>query len=108
MKRHPLPETGTDSVEKAICHVVSLEHAVVLQHIQDETQKDTQVQKLSERISRGDWEQYRQDSNIIPFNSIKHELYSINGLIFNLNQIVVPTRLQRKVVRAAHHLGHVA
>ena len=43
----------------------------------------------------------------MPFHSIRYELYVVNGLIFRLNQIVIPTRLQRKIVRAAHHLGHL-
>ena len=107
LPRHPLPKTGTDSVERVINQVVSSEYAVVLEHIQDETQKNTQLQKLSGRILKGDWEQYRKDPNISPFHSIRYELYSVNGLIFRLNQIVIPTRLQRKVVKAAHHLGHL-
>ena len=35
LSRHPLPETGTDSVERVINQVVSSEYAVVLEHIQD-------------------------------------------------------------------------
>lgn len=60
LSRHPLPETGRDSVEKVIKHVVNTEHAVVLQSIQEETGKDTQLQNLSERILKGDWEQHRK------------------------------------------------
>ena len=54
---------GRDLVEKVIKYVVNTEHAVVLQSIQKETRKDTQLQNLSERILRGDWE-YRKDPDI--------------------------------------------
>ena len=54
LSRHPLPETGTDSVEIVINQVVSSEYAVVLEHIQDEIRKDTQLQKLSGRILKKD------------------------------------------------------
>ena len=37
LSRHPLPETGTDSVERVINQVVRSEYAVVLEHIQDKT-----------------------------------------------------------------------
>ena len=107
LSRHPLLETGTDSVKKVICQVISSEHAVVLEHIHDETRKDAKLQELAERISRGDWEQYRKDPDIAPFHTIRYELYSVNDLIFTLNQTVILTRLQRKVVRAAHHIGHL-
>lgn len=88
LSRHPLLETGTDSEQKVICQVISSERAVVLEHIQDETRKDAKLQKLAERISRGDWEQYRKDPDIAPFHTIRCELYSVNDLIFRLNQIV--------------------
>ena len=107
LSRHPLPETGRDSVEKVIKRVVNTEHAVVLQSIQEETGKDTQLQNLSERTLKGDWEQHQKDPDISPFYSIRYELYLVNRLIFRMNQIVIPTRLQRKVVQAAHHMGHL-
>ena len=50
LSRHALPETGVDSVERVINQVVSSECAVVLEHIQDETRKNTQLQKLRENF----------------------------------------------------------
>ena len=38
---------------------------------------------------------------------IKQELYSAEGMIFRLHQIIVPRSLQRKVIQAAHCLGHL-
>jgi hypothetical protein len=107
LSRHPLPETGRDTVEKVVKQVVNADHAVVIDQIQKETQRDGQLQKLSERIRKGDWENYRRDPDIMPFYSIRLELYSVDDLIFRMSQIVIPTSLQRKIVKAAHHLGHL-
>ena len=107
LSRHPLPETGRDTVEKVVKQVVNADHAVAIDQIQKETQRDSQLQKLSERIRKGDWENYRRDPDIMPFYSIRLELYSVDDLIFRMSQIVIPTSLQRKVVKAVYHLGHL-
>ncbi|CAB3995435.1 Retrovirus-related Pol poly from transposon 297 [Paramuricea clavata] len=107
LSRHPLPETGRETVEKVVKQVGNAEHAVVIDQIQKEIRRDSQLQKLSERIRKGDWENYRRDPDIMPFYSVRLELYSVDDLIFRMSQIVIPTNLQRKVVKAAHHLGHL-
>lgn len=47
LSRHPLPETGRDATEKVIKKVVAVDHAVLVDHIKQETQPDSQLQKLS-------------------------------------------------------------
>ena len=105
LSRHPLLETGTDSTEKIIKQVIAAEHAVVLDRIKEEILQDEQLQKLNQRILRGDWEHHKKDPHIAPFYTIKQELYSAEGMIFRLHQIIVPRSLQRKVIKAAHCLG---
>ena len=39
--------------------------------------------------------------------SVKNELYAVDGLLFRMNHIIIPRSLQRKVIKAAHHLGHL-
>ena len=58
----------------------------MLDHIREGTVKDKQIQKLYQRIQKEDWEKYRKDEYINPYNSIKEELYVADGLIFRLNQ----------------------
>lgn len=89
MSRHPLPEKETDKTEKIIKAIIANEHAVVLEHLQEETLKDQQLQKLKQRILKGDWEQNKKDDDISPFYNMKQELYVAEGLIFRLNQIVI-------------------
>lgn len=31
----------------------------------------------------------------------------MDDLIFRMNRIIIPTSLQRRVIKAAHHLGHL-
>ena len=106
LSRHPLPETGHDSTEKMIKQVVATEHAVVLSRIQEETERDPQLQNLTKRIQLGDWEKHRKDADIEPYYAIREDMYIAEKLIFRLEKIVIPTSLQQKVVKAAHSLGH--
>ncbi|XP_041470031.1 uncharacterized protein K02A2.6-like [Lytechinus variegatus] len=107
LSRHPLPETGSDKTEKMIKQIVMDEHAVVLDKVKDETTQDPQLSKLKQRITRDDWEAFRKDDDIKPFYPIRHELYIAEGMIFRLNTIVIPATLQRKVIKAAHKMGHL-
>ena len=107
LSRHPLPVSGTDNTEKFIKNVINAEHAIVLDSIRKETRNDGQLQKLYKRILKEHWEKHRKDPDIHQFYSIKEELYVADGLIFRLNQIVIPLTLRRVVIKAAHSLGHL-
>ena len=87
--------------------ILTAEHAVVFDRIRKETTQDKQLQKLYKRIVKEDWQKHRKDNEIAPYFSIRHELYVMNGLIFRMNQIVIPLSLQRTVIKAAHSLGHL-
>lgn len=43
LSRHPLPKTGRDAMERVIKYVVDAEHAVGIDRIKEETQKDNQL-----------------------------------------------------------------
>ena len=107
LSRHPLPVSGTDNTEKIIKNVINAEHAIVLDSTRKETRNDGQLQKLYKRILKEDWEKHRKDPDIHQFYSIKEELYVADGLIFRLNQILIPLTLRRVVIKAAHSLGHL-
>lgn len=107
LSRHPLPEKSSDGTEPMIKQIIMDEHAVVLDRIREETKIDPQLSKLQERIYRDDWETFKKDEDIQPFYPIRHDLYTAEGVIFRLNCIVIPTSLQRKVIKAGHKLGHL-
>ena len=107
LSRHPLPILGTNNTEKVIKNIIESEHAIVIDQVRRETEKDQQLQRLQQRILEEDWESHRKDTETLPFYHIRHELFVMEGLIFRGNQIIIPRRLQHKVVKAAHSLGHL-
>ena len=106
LSRHPLPEKENDGTEKVIKAIIHNEHAVMLKQLQEETKKDKQLLKLKVRILKCDWERNKKDVDIIPFYHIRNELFVAEGLVFRLNQIIVPKTLQDKVINTAHNMGH--
>jgi len=43
----------------------------------------------------------------MPFYGVRQELYAVDDLIFRMDRNVIPTSLQRRVIKAAHQVGHV-
>lgn len=108
LSRHPLPVIGNNSTEKVLLKTaIETEHAVVLDRIKEETRLDTARQKLSTAIKKGNWETSKKEVDLTPFYPIKDELYEAQGLIFRIERIVLPTKLQQKIIKTAHKLGHL-
>ena len=82
ISRDPLPETEEDTIQASVKCLVKTEHAVILDHIKEETKSDNQLQKLKERIQNGDWEVHKNDPDVAPFYQIRHELYVVKDVIF--------------------------
>ena len=107
LSRHPLPDMEDDKIEKIIRWTVNVEHAVVITRIREESQKDEVMQRLAKRIAKGDWEEHKGDKDLEPYLHVQQELSVAEGLIFREQRIVLPTALQRKVVKLGHSLGHL-
>ena len=107
LSRHPLSEKENDGTERVTKAVIHNEHAVVLERLQEETNKDEQLLKLKECILKSDWERNKKDKDISPYYHIRNELYVAEGPVFRLNQIIVPRTLQEKVIKAAHNMDHL-
>ena len=58
------------------------------------------------RILKNDWEHHKKDPDIRPFYHMRTELYVAEETVFRMNKIVLPKPLQRKVIKAAHSMGH--
>ena len=43
----------------------------------------------------------------MPYYSVRNDLYIVDGLIFRSNQIDIPKKLQRKVIKIGHSMGHL-
>ena len=107
LSRHPLPEKENDGTEWVIKAVIDNEHAVVLERLQEETNKDEQLHKLKECILKSDGERNKKDKDISPYYHIRNERFVAEGLVSRLNQIIVPRTLQENVIKATHNMGHL-
>ena len=105
MFRHPLPEIGTDHLEKYIIATVHSEHAVVLDKVKEETAKDDELTTLAEAIQTGKWN--KADPDLKPYFDLRAELYVADGLILRLDRIIPPESLREKIIRIAHQQGHL-
>ena len=103
---HPLPETGEDETEEMVKSITEAEPAIVLSKIKAATAQDNTLRKLSQIIHKGNWMEYRKDPDVSPFMAIKDELYEAKGLIYRMNQIVLPEKLQKKMIKIAHEMRH--
>ena len=83
ISRHPLPDTENDDTKKIVKWTVESEHAVVVERIREETQKDPKMQKIAKRITRVDWEKHRQDRDVEPFTHVKDEFSFAEGLYYS-------------------------
>ena len=105
MSRHPLPETGTDRLEKHVITTVQSEHAVVLDKIKEETAKDRELTKLSAAIQTDKW--IKTDPDLKPYFDRKAELYMADGLILRIDRIIPSESLRDKIIQIAHRHGHL-
>ena len=107
LSRHPLPVIGNDDTEKVLKAAIATEHAVVLDRIREETSHDRVLRKLSQTIRKGNWENSKRDADLTPFYQVKEELYESQGMIFRMERIILPAKLQQKIIKSAHTLGHL-
>ncbi|CAC5402711.1 unnamed protein product [Mytilus coruscus] len=75
LSRHPFPEKENDETERMIKAIIHNEHAVILERLQEETNKDKQLFKLKDCILKTNWERNKKDMDIILYYHIRNELY---------------------------------
>jgi len=105
MSRHPLPETGTDCLEKYVIPTVQSEHAVVLDKIKEATAKGRELTKLAAAMQTGKWT--TADPDLKPYFDLRAELYMAEGLILRIDRIIPPESLRDKIIQIAHKQGHL-
>ena len=107
LSRHPLPETGDDHTEKIVRWTMEAQHAVVIERIQAETQKDEAMRKMARTITKGDLNKHRRAPDVAPYYHVRQEPSIAEWMIFREHRIVLPDALRRKVVKLGHSLGHL-
>lgn len=80
--------------------------AVTLTEMSRETRRDDTLSKLIEQIKNGKWS---RDETLKPFKAVTDELSVYEGVILRGNRIVVPSWLQKKILKLSHetHQGIV-
>ena len=80
--------------------------AVTLAERSHETRRDDTLSKLIEHIQDGKWS---RDEKLKPFKAVKEELSVYEGVFLRGNRIVVPSSLQKKILKLSHetHQGIV-
>ena len=106
LSRHPLPETQRDDTEKTINLIVSNEHGTVMKSIREATSSDPVLQEILKIMKENKWEKVKDRPEIKPYFLIRHELCKAKGLVLRCTQIVIPEKLQKHVISAAHRMGH--
>ena len=104
--RHPLEDKEDDDTERVIKMIVFNEHGVVTDSIKDTTSTDETLKLIKEIMKDNKWEHHKHRPETKQFYQVRHELYRVNGLILRNRQVVLPKRLQRDAIRAAHSMGH--
>ena len=84
-------------------------HAEVLDEIQTATKEDEDFQRLIQYIHKGKEQHLKSDPHLKPFSKIFHELSVVDDVIMRVTQIVIPPKLQERVIEICHegHLGIV-
>lgn len=106
LSRHPLPETDKDDTEKTINIIINNEHGVVIKSIKEATANDNVLQEVLRIMKQNKWEKHKNRPEIRPYFQVRHELYRAEGLLLRCRQIVIPEKLQKHVISAAHSMGH--
>ena len=106
LSRHPLPETENDDTNKLINLIVSNEHGVIMRSIKEATTSDPVLQEVLRIMKKNDWDRHKDRSEIKPYFLVRHELSKAKGMLLRCRQIVIPEKLQKHVITAAHSMGH--
>ena len=80
--------------------------ALSLSEVKAETKKDNILSRILSLVQADSWS---TEVGIKPFNAYREELSAYKGILLRRNRIVVPTSLQKRVLKLAHenHVGIV-
>ena len=102
--RHPLPETGSDDVEKYVNAAIEADHAIVWSKIKEATAEDKELCELIETIETGNWKEARQF--LKPYYEVRDELFVTDSVIMQMDRIVPPQSLRQRIIQSAHKQGY--
>ena len=71
--RHPLPETGSDHIEKTVAAVVQTSHAIMQEDIARATKCDLQLQKIMRCMILHMWEHRKRDQETAESRNLQRQ-----------------------------------
>ena len=116
LSRHAMPLSEQDGrksekYEDTIRMVLQthVPRALTLEEIRTATKEDEDFQRLIQYIHKGKEQYLKSDPQLKPFNKIFHELSVVDDVVMRVTQIVIPPKLQERVIEICHegHLGIV-
>ena len=104
ISRHPVLKAPKFSAAEHYVNYVSenaVPKAMTLEEIRVETAVDPVLVKLQNALRSGNW----SDGDVKPYKKLRDEFSVKNGIVLRGTRIVIPMKLQEKVVNLAH-IGH--
>ena len=77
-----------------------------MKSISETTSSDPVLQEILKIMKQNNWETHKDRPEIKPYFLIRHVLCKAKGLLLRCRQIVIPEKLQKHVISAAHSMGH--
>ena len=77
-----------------------------MKSIREATSSDPVLQEILKIMKENKWEKHKDRPEIKPYFLIRHGLCKAKGLLLRCRQIVIPEKLQKHVISAAHSMGH--
>ena len=74
--------------------------------IKEAIASDFVLQDVMKIMKENDCERKKDRPEIKPYYLVKYELYQMKGLLLRCRKIVIPEKLLKQVIIAAHSLGH--
>ena len=114
MSRHPCAEKNehhqchqANQMERVVKQITanSVPKAFTLQEIKDATERDPTINKIQDIIQSDNREARFNEEDLKPYKAIWLELLVVDRLLLRQTHIVIPTVLQRKVIKLSHE-GH--
>ena len=116
LSRYMIPLTESDvktcNARKQVVHSIITDttpQAITLTKVQDATKKDWELSKLIPLIQTGNRIACKADPDLAKYTQMFQELIYLEGVVTRSHQIVIPKRLQERVINICHegYLGIV-
>lgn len=111
MSRHPSSLNNYSRISKVaeeyinfVCETVCPK-AITLKEVQESTDMDPVMQNVKSCLITSRWFEYKQCEEMTTYEKLAPELSFVNRCLMRGRRIIIPSKLRRKIINAAHE-GH--